>query len=78
MEEVFTLLTSEDKSEIKLALKDIIVNQIKNDFEDYGCYLFDPNEIEEWVSEVREEVKDEVRVIFKEKLLKEMEEKLGL
>lgn len=78
MENILTLFTSEDKDEIRKAIKEIIIEQIKNDFENTSTYLVDPSQIEDMVSEVVEEVKDEVRSIYKEKLMKEMEEKLGL
>ena len=78
MEIILTLFTSEDKDEIRKAIKEIIIEQVKTDFENTSTYLVDPSQIEDMVSEVVEEVKDEVRSIYKEKIMKEMEEKLGL
>lgn len=78
MEKILTLFTSEDKDEIRKAIKEIIIEQVKTDFENTSTYLVDPSQIEDMVSEVVEEVKDEVRSIYKEKIMKEMEEKLGL
>lgn len=78
MENILTIFTSEDKDEIRKATKEIIIDQIRSDFDNCGCYLIDPRQIEEMVSEVVEEVKEEVRSIYKEKLMKEMEDKLGL
>lgn len=77
MENVFTLLTSEDKDDIRASVKAIIIQQIKNDFENYDCYILDPHEIEDMVQEVVEEAKDEVRNMYKEILIKQMEEKLS-
>ena len=78
MDNILTLLTSEDKDEIRKAIKEIIIKQVRSDFENNSFYLVDPNQIEDMVSEVVEEVKEEVREIYKEKLIKEMEEKLGI
>lgn len=77
MENVLTLLTSEDRFEIKKAMKEIIVEQIKSDFESYDCYLFDPSQIQDMIEEVVDEVREEVKIAYKEKVMKEMEEKLA-
>lgn len=78
MDNILTLFTSEDKNEIRKAIKQIIIKQVEKDFEDNCHYLINPNEIEDMISEVIEEVKDEVKNIYREKLIKEMEEKLRL
>lgn len=80
MGEVVTLLTSEDKNEIKAAIKDIIIEQVKNECEEYCSseYLFDTNLLVELCNDLMEEVRDEVRDILKDKIMKEMEVKLGL
>lgn len=77
MNNILTLFTSEDKNEIKKAVKEIIIRQVEKDFEDNCHYLIDPNQIEDMLSEVIEEVKDEVKTIYREKLIKEMEAKLS-
>ena len=78
MDNILTLFTSEDKNEIRKAIKQIIIKQVEKDFEDNCHYLINPNEIEDMISEVIEEVKDEVKYIYREKLIKEMEEKLKI
>lgn len=78
MDNILTLFTSEDKNEIRKTIKQIIIKQVEKDFEDNCHYLINPNEIEDMISEVIEEVKDEVKNIYREKLIKEMEEKLRL
>lgn len=78
MDNILTLFTSEDKNEIRKAIKQIIIKQVEKDFEDNCHYLINPNEIEDMISEIIEEVKDEVKNIYREKLIKEMEEKLRL
>ena len=76
MENILTLFTSEDKNEIKGAIKEIIIKQVESDFQDNCHYLINPNEIEDMISEVIEEIKDEVKTIYREKIIKEIEEKL--
>lgn len=76
MENVLTILTSEDKVEIKMAMKEIIIDQIKSDFENYDCYLFNPTHIQDMIEEIVDEIKEEIKIAYKEKIMKEMEEKL--
>ena len=78
MDNILTLFTSEDKNEIRKAIKEIIIKQVESDFQDNCNYLINPNEIEDMISEVIEEVKDEVKTIYREKLIKEMETKLRI
>ena len=78
MDNILTLFTSEDKNEIRKAIKQIIIKQVEKDFEDNCHYLINANEIEDMISEIIEEVKDEVKNIYREKLIKAMEEKLRL
>lgn len=78
MDNILTLFTSEDKNEIRKAIKQIIIKQVEKDFEDNCHYLINPNEIEDMISEVIEEVKDEVKYIYREKLIKGIEEKLKI
>ena len=78
MDNILTLFTSEDKNEIRKAMKQRIIKQVEKDFEDNCHYLINPNEIEDMISEVIEEVKDEVKYIYREKLIKGIEEKLKI
>jgi hypothetical protein len=79
---ILTLLTSEDKDEIKKAIKDIIINQIEEDVKDCGNYLIDTDElndmIQEAVEEAVEEAKDELKPVLKEFMFNEMKKKLGI
>ena len=73
---LLTLLTSEDKAEIRTAIKQIIIKQVEIDIENsYDC-LIDTREIEEMVEEMIEEIKDEIKDMYKEKMIKEFEKKL--
>lgn len=74
---ILTLFTSEDRTEIRTAIKEIIIEQVKYDFENNSNYLLDPSQVEDMVADVVDEVKEEIRDILKEKLMKEMEEKIN-
>ena len=73
---LLTLLTSEDKAEIRTAIKQIIIKQVEIDIENSCDCLIDTREIEEMVEEMIEEIKDEIKDIYKEKMIKEFEKKL--
>ena len=73
---LLTLLTSEDKAEIRTAIKQIIIKQVEIDIENSCDYLIDAAQVEEMVEEMIEEIKDEVKDTYKERIIKELEEKL--
>ena len=73
---LLTLLTSEDKAEIRTAIKQIIIKQVEIDIENSYDYLMDTREIGEMVEEMIEEIKDEIKDMYKEKMIKEFEKKL--
>lgn len=72
MENIIKIFTSEDKSELKDAFKEIIKEQFKSEVEENDRYLFDPNEIEEMVTEAFQEVIDKVKEEYKVKLREKM------
>ena len=73
---LLTLLTSEDKAEIRTTIKQIIIKQVEIDIENSCDCLIDTREIEEMVEEMIEEIKDEIKDMYKEKMIKEFEKKL--
>ena len=75
---ILTILTESDREEIKKALKDIIIDQIRSDFADCNMYLFDQTQLSEMMDEAIEEVKLEIRPLLEKKLLVEMREKLNM
>ena len=75
---ILAILTETDREEIKRALKDIIIEQIRDDFAENDMYLFDKNEINEMMDEAIMEVKSEIKPLLEQKLLKEMREKLNM
>lgn len=75
---ILTVLTSEDRDDIRVALKEIIIEQVKEDFRDNGSYLFDREDVEGMVHEALEEAKEEIKLQLKEVMLKQMQDKLGI
>lgn len=75
---ILTILKSEDREEIRAALKRVIINQIEDDFRENCDYLFDIDDINGMIEEALEEVKEEIKPIIKEHMLEEMNKKLGL
>lgn len=75
---ILTILTSEDKEDIRVALKDIIIERIKDDFEAYNCFIFDPDELDTMIQDAVEEAKAEIKPMVKEFMFNEMKNKLGL
>lgn len=73
MENVFTLLDSEDKLEIKKAVKILIVKRVADELHEYDRWLIDGGDIEriveEAISECIEEIKYEIKGQVKEKVM---------
>jgi protein required for attachment to host cells len=72
MENIMKIFNSQDEIELKQAFKEIIKDQFKNEVEDNDMYLFDPNEIEAMILEAFEEVINDVKQEYKEKLREKM------
>ncbi len=72
MDNIIKIFNSQDETEIKQALKEILIDHFKNDLEQMDCYLFDPSDFEDMIKEVLQEVADE----FKAGLRVKMQEKL--
>ncbi|MCP4761945.1 MAG: hypothetical protein GY870_09185 [archaeon] len=72
---IFTILTTEDKNEIKDAIKILCMEQIRKDIE--STYLIDAGDIrnihqkilEEITDEIKKEIKEEYGEIIKQKIL---------
>lgn len=75
---ILTVLTSEDREEIRKSLKDIIIEQIKDDFRDCGTYMFDMDDINDMMQEAIEEIKEEIKPMLKDFMFNEMKNKLGI
>jgi predicted transcriptional regulator len=75
---ILTIFTETDREEIKKAVKQLIINQVESDLRESYNYLFDPDELHEMIEEAINEVKEEVKPLIKEKLLKDMMSKLEL
>ena len=75
---MLTILTSEDRDEIKQSLKNVIIEPIESDFRESTNYLFDANDISDMLQEAIKEVKAEIKPLMKDYLLQEMQKKLGI
>lgn len=78
MENILTILTETDREEIKRALKDIIIEQIRTDFEERTTYIYNPSNLDVMFDEAIEEVKEQIKPLLEQELMKQMKEKLGL
>jgi len=72
MENILKIFTTEDEAELRQAFKEIIKDQFRNDLEQCDTYMFDYNEIQEMVTEGFQEVINEVKKEYKEKLREKM------
>lgn len=77
---ILTILTTEDREDIKKSLKGIIVDKIKDDFNDKykSYYIFNPNDLDGMIGEAIKEAKEEIKPLLKEFMLNEMKKKIGM
>lgn len=75
---ILTILTSDDRDEVRNAVKQLIIEQVKSDLEQSEYYIFDPDELQEMLSDLAQEVKEEVKPLIKEKMFADMMKKLDL
>ncbi len=68
MEAITKIFTTEDQQELKNSFKQIVCNEFASQLEKMDVYLFDPNVIEEMIQEAFEEVINDIKIEFKEKL----------
>jgi hypothetical protein len=71
-ESVSKIFTTDDKTEMIQAFKELIIKRFENDLDQFDQYLFYSSKIEGWIDEMFQEVIDEVRVEFKQKLREQM------
>jgi hypothetical protein len=74
--DIFALFTSEDRDEIKQAMKECIIEQMKIELEEFRpAYMVDEEQLSEILSETLAEIKEEIKAEYKDMLRKQMEEK---
>lgn len=72
-------LGSENMEDLKKKIANVIVHQIKEDFEESRSYLISPEDVGDAVyTEVVDEIKTEVKPIIKEKILQKALKEYGL
>jgi uncharacterized membrane protein len=78
LKDIEKIFTSEDKEEIKQAIKGIILDQFKSEMRDYERYILDPSDVGDWLrdamEEISDEMKDEYKKIIRERMDKELED----
>jgi DNA-binding ferritin-like protein (Dps family) len=70
-----TLFTPQEQQELKQSMKQVIITQFEKDLNDSSKYLICGDDIQEWIAECLEEMKDEIKSEFKEKMRVEFEKK---
>jgi len=77
-QDILTLFTSEDKNDIKQAVKNIIIEQINIDMTELRySYIINDSQLSDMVAEIIEELKEEVKAEYKEILRKKFEIQLA-
>lgn len=73
MDNVFTLLNSEDKEEIKKAVKALIIQRVAKDIKEHNRWLLDYDDVRQIVDEAIglciREIRDEMKDNIKEKIM---------
>lgn len=74
MKEIMTLFTSDDKQEIKNAVRNLVIVQIEKDIESYceDSYFFYPDDVVVMVSDIVQELKEEFKAEIKKELMDKM------
>jgi len=73
MNDIIAILTSDDKDDIKSRVKNLIVDQVERDFNDYDMYCFNPDYIESLVGDVFTDIIEELKPTFKKAIKKKMD-----
>ena len=72
MESILKIFNPKDEQELKKAIKDVIIKQIKIDMREQDEYIFNSEELEEMIKdsfqEIIEELKGEFRPILRAKM----------
>ena len=69
---VIKVLGEENVERLKSSIVDIIIENISNDFESYGLYLLDPDDVAEFIEECKKEAFNRV----KEDVINDMKKKI--
>lgn len=77
MKNILTVLSSDDRKEITNAVKNIIIEQFRDDLDAYDYYIFEPDRLNSIFKDIIEEVKEEVKRDFKKKIMSKYETKIG-
>lgn len=80
MKDIIALLNSDDKNEIRSAIKSLIINRMESDLEHWDRYILCGEDVEniidEALKELVEEIKEEYKDRVKEKLFSKFDKAL--
>lgn len=77
-EDILAIFTSEDKNDIKQAVKNIIIEQINSDLSELRySYIIDDSDLSDMVVELLSELKEEIKAEYKQKLRAKFEAQLA-
>ena len=77
MKEILKIFTSEEISEVKQGIKELILARVEQDLIDSQTYSITGDDIYEFSIEAMTEVKAEIKAIYKERMLEMYEKQFG-
>lgn len=73
---VIEVLGEDNAERLKSSIVDIILDNIRNDFENYTCYLLDPDDVAEFVEECKKEVFEKIKEDVVNDMMKNIKESI--
>lgn len=73
---IIEILGEENTERLKSSIVDIILENIERDFNDYTCYLLDPDDISEFVEECKKEAFDRIKEDVVNDMMKSIRESI--
>lgn len=73
---VIEVLGEDNAERLKSSIVDIILDNIRNDFENYTCYLLDPDDVVEFVEECKKEAFEKIKEDVVNDMMKKIKENI--
>lgn len=73
---VIEILGEDNAEKLKSSIVDIILDNIRNDFENYTCYLLDPDDMAEFVEECKKEAFKKIKEDVVNDMMKKIKENI--
>lgn len=77
MENIIKIFNSQDEKEVKQAIKDVLVEQVRRDLDDNDTYLFNPQRVEDMIHSAYEECIEEIKEDLKKMIKKQFKDNLS-